>query len=70
MFYKQIEQNPATGRFHIVTIEETSTSWGYVRKSSGLTLKTQNLDYYFHGIQESGYKTEKGAKNALNRISI
>ena len=70
MFTKSIEINQNTKRFHIVTAEELpSGEWYYIRKSGGLTLKTQKLDYYFQGIQEKGYKTEKYAKKVLKRLS-
>ena len=69
MFTKSIEMNPTTKRFHIVTAEELpSGEWSYIRRSCGMTLKTQNLDYYFHGIQEKGYKTEKYAEKVLEKL--
>lgn len=71
MFYMTIETNPTTGKFHTVMVEELNNgSWSYVRKTaSGLSLKTQDLDYFFHGIQEPGYKTLASAKRAAKRIS-
>ena len=67
---KEIELNRATGRWHIVTVEsKPNGEWHYIRRTaSGLTLTTQDLDYYFHGIQSKGYKTGAYAQRKLKSI--
>ncbi len=60
MFYYQPEKKPENNLFYAVCVEENlDGSWAYTRRTAGgLTLKTTNIEYFFHGA-----KLGKGTKN-------
>jgi len=60
MFYYQPEKDPENDLFYPVCVEEHfDGAWAYTRRTAGgLTLKTTDIKYFFHGAKLGKGTTE------------